>query len=176
MTAAGRLGYPVAMKTAAGVAHKSDIDGVVVGIRDPEEAVAAYGRLASIGPRVLVQSMAPAGVEISVGLTRDEQYGPVVVVAAGGVLVEVMADRAVALPPFGPEVARSLIGRLRMRPLLDGFRGRPPVDLDALVAAVVVVGLMGHHLGDVIDSLDINPLIVHPDGCVAVDALVLPRA
>jgi acetate---CoA ligase (ADP-forming) len=175
VAAADRLGYPVVMKTAAGVAHKSDVGGVVVGIGDPREALAAYGRLASIGSGVLVQSMAPTGVEISVGLTRDEQFGPVVVVAAGGVLVEMMADRAVALPPFGPDVARSLIGRLRVRPLLDGFRGGPPVDVEALVAAVCAVGQIGHHLGDVIDSLDINPFIVHPDGCVAVDALVVPR-
>ncbi len=176
VAAADRLAYPVVMKTAVGVAHKSDIEGVIVGINDPGDVVAAFGRLASIGPRVLVQSMAPAGVELSVGLTRDEQYGPVVVVAAGGVLVEVMADRAVALAPLDPEVARSLIGRLRMRPLLDGVRGRPPVDVDALVAAVVRVGLIGHHLGGVIEALDINPLIVHPNGCVAVDALVVPRA
>ena len=175
VTAADRLGYPVVMKTATGVAHKSDVGGVIVGIGDPGAALAAYGRLASIGPGVLVQSMAPIGVEISVGLTRDEQFGPVVVVAAGGVLVEMMADRAVALPPFGPDVARSLIGSLRVRPLLDGFRGGPPVDVDALVAAVGAVGLIGHHLGDVIESLDINPFIVHPDGCVAVDALVVPR-
>ena len=81
----------------------------------------------------------PAGVELSVGIVRDDALGPMVVVAAGGVLVELLADRAVALPPLTHEGALRMLDRLRLRPLLDGFRGAPPVDLDALADVIVKV-------------------------------------
>ena len=118
---------------------------------------------------------AAPGTELSLGLARDPSLGPLVVVAAGGVLVELLADRVVALPPVGPQQARDLVNRLRAARLLAGVRGRPPADLAAVAAAVGAVSQIAVELGDALDALDINPLICGPDGAVAVDALAIPR-
>lgn len=173
--AARRTGYPVVLKTAEGIAHKTEVGGVITRVGDDEGVRGAYGELSGIGPRVAVQATAPHGVEMAVGLTRDEVFGPVVMVAAGGVLVELIDDRCVALAPVSPAGARALLDGLAIRRLLDGFRGRPGVSIDALIAAIVAVGAIGHHLGDMIHSLDLNPVIAHSNGCVAVDALVAKR-
>ena len=106
---------------------------------------------------------------------HDPQFGPLVLVGAGGVLVEIMKDRRLALPPLDEARAESLIDRLAIRPLLDGVRGRPPADVDALTRAVVGMSWLAHDLGPHIYGLDANPVICGPDGCVAVDALVIPR-
>ena len=119
--------------------------------------------------------MAPAGIEMHLGIVRDEQFGPLVLVAAGGVLVEVLADRRLALPPLDHARALSMIERLRTRPLLEGVRGAAPADLDALARAVVALSRLAQDLGDAVDAVDANPIICGPAGCLAVDALVLPR-
>ena len=119
--------------------------------------------------------MAPPGVEIHLGIVRDAQFGPLVLVAAGGTLVEVLKDRRLALPPLDDVRARRLVDELRVRPLLDGVRGQPPAEVDALVNAIVGLSWLGHDLGDRLEALDANPVICGPEGCVAVDALVLPR-
>jgi hypothetical protein len=98
-----------------------------------------------------------------------------VLVAAGGVLVEVLNDRRLALPPLDAVRARRLVDDLRVRPLLDGVRGQPPADIDALVKAVVGLSWLAHDLGDRLDAVDVNPVICGADGCVAADALVVPR-
>jgi acyl-CoA synthetase (NDP forming) len=175
--AAIALGWPVALKTSLpGLLHKSDAGGVVLGLNGPDALRAAYGDLVSrLGPEVLVQPMAPAGVEMHLGIVRDEQFGPLVLVAAGGVLVEVLADRRLALPPLDEARARWMIDRLQTRALLDGVRGAPAADVDALVRAVVAMSRLATDLGDNVAAVDANPVICGPDGCVAVDALVLPR-
>ncbi len=175
--AAGAIGYPVVLKTGEpGVAHKSDAGGVILGLRDAAALRAAYAHLAArLGPQVLVCATAAPGTELSLGLARDPSLGPLVVVAAGGVLVELLADRVVALPPVGPQQARDLVNRLRAARLLAGVRGRPPADLAAVAAAVGAVSQIAVELGDALDALDINPLICGPDGAVAVDALAIPR-
>ena len=106
---------------------------------------------------------------------RDPLLGPLVLVAAGGSLVEVLGQRAVALPPVDAETARRLIGSLPLADLLAGHRGRPAVAVDELATAVVAVSQLAHELGHLLEAVDVNPLIVHPAGAVAVDALVLPR-
>jgi hypothetical protein len=98
-----------------------------------------------------------------------------VLVAAGGLLVEVLNDRGLALPPLDAARATRLIDRLKVRPLLGGVRGRPPAHLVALAEAVVALSWLAHDLGEHIEALDANPVIVGVDGCVAVDALVVPR-
>ncbi|WP_286141764.1 acetate--CoA ligase family protein [Mycobacterium sp. M26] len=118
--------------------------------------------------------MAPAGVEISVGVVRDANFGPLVIVAAGGTLVELLADRAVALPPVTRESATALLRSLRTAPLLAGWRGAPPVDIDALADAVVGFSQLAIELGDHLDAVEANPVIASPSGAVAVDALVIP--
>ncbi len=138
---------------------------------------AAYADLARrLGPRVTVARMAPPGVELHLGIVRDPQFGPLVMVAAGGVLVEVLADRRLGLPPLDEPRARRLVERLRVRALLEGVRGRPPADVDALVRALVRLSALAADLGDLLEALDANPVICGPEGCVAVDALAIPRA
>ena len=120
--------------------------------------------------------MAKPGVELALGLVNDHQFGPLVVVAAGGTLIEVMEDRRVAMPPVDRLRARELLDRLRLRPLLGGHRKRPAADLDKLADAIARFSLLAASLGDLIAELDVNPLIACAEGAVAVDALVLPRA
>jgi acetate---CoA ligase (ADP-forming) len=123
---------------------------------------------------VLVAAMAGPGVELALGVVADPQFGPLVMVAAGGVLVEVLGDRRFALPPVGHGQARAMLDRLAVRPLLDGVRGAPPADLNAVARAVVDLSVLALDLGDRLAAVDVNPLIAGPDGCVAVDALVVP--
>ncbi len=177
LAAAAEIGYPVVLKTGEpGIAHKSDAGGVLLGLRDPDALGAAYQDLAErLGRRVLVCETIPAGPELSLGLARDHELGPLLVVGAGGVLVELLADRAVALPPVSPAGARRMLATLRVSRLLDGLRGQPPADLDAVTAAITGLSQLAVELGDVLEALDINPLICGPAGAVAVDALAIPR-
>ncbi|HEX6580850.1 MAG TPA: acetate--CoA ligase family protein [Actinomycetota bacterium] len=174
--AADRINYPVAIKTAVpGISHKSEVRGVRVGIMDVGGLRETYRDLADrLGPEVTVAAMAPPGVEVALGIVRDPTFGPLVLAAAGGVLVEVLRDRKLALPPIGVDAARRLIDGLAIRPLLDGVRGAPRCDVDALADAVSRLSLLAIDLGDQIAELDVNPVIVSPSGCVAVDALVIP--
>ncbi len=164
--AANELGWPVAIKTAApGVQHKSDVGGVALGLADADALRTAYEDIAArLGPRVVVAPMAPKGVEVALGVVRDPTFGPLVLVAAGGVLVELMKDRQLALPPLDEHRARSLIDRLRSRPLLDGVRGAPAADVASLAFAISRLSVLAGDLGDLIAALDVNPMIVSPGG------------
>ncbi|TPL94100.1 acetate--CoA ligase family protein [Mesorhizobium sp. B2-3-12] len=177
LAAARETGFPVALKTAVpGIQHKSDVGGVRLGLGDAAALMDAYaGMAARLGPEVLVAEMAPKGVEIAFGLIRDPQFGPYLVVASGGVWIEVLRDRAVALPPLSLERAQALIGRLKTSPLLDGGRGQPPADRRALATALARFSMLAADLGDLIDEMDVNPLMVSDRGCMAVDALLLGR-
>ena len=178
LEAAERLGFPVAVKTAVhGVQHKSDAGGVMLGIEDPPSLEGAYRDLERrLGPAVTVSTMAPAGVEIALGIVSDSQFGPLVLAGAGGVLVEILKDRRLALPPLDEPRARSLIEALEIRPLLDGVRGQPAAHVEALTRAIVGLSWLAHDLGEHVEALDANPVICGPNGCVAVDALVIARA
>jgi acetate---CoA ligase (ADP-forming) len=175
--AAGRIGWPVALKTAAAdTRHKTEAGGVRLGIRDAEALRAAYLDLSGrLGPNVVVQAMSSAGVEVALGVVHDEQFGPMVMAAAGGTLVEVLRDRRFALPPLDLPRARSLIDRLAVRPLLDGVRGGPPAHVDAVAEALVRLSVLAQELGDLVEAIDVNPLVAGPQGCVAVDVLVVRR-
>ena len=172
--AAGSLGYPVALKTAT-ASHKTELGGVMLGLDDGDALAAAYREMAGrLGPAVTVQEMVEPGVEMALGVVRDPQFGPLVMVAAGGVLIESLRDRRLALPLVDEARARRIIDRLRARPLLDGVRGALAADVTALARALARLSLLARDLGDLIGALDVNPIIVHPHGCVAVDALVEP--
>jgi acyl-CoA synthetase (NDP forming) len=175
--AAERIGFPVALKTATpGITHKSDVGGVRLGVDDSPSLEDAYSDLErALGPQVVVAGMAPAGVEIALGVVRDDQFGPLVLVGAGGVLVEVLGDRRLALPPLDEPRARRMVDRLAVRSLLDGVRGALPADVNALVRLIVSVSWIAHDLGDLVDAIDVNPVICGVEGCLAVDALVLPK-
>lgn len=174
LAAAERLGYPVALKTSA-ASHKTDVGGVVLNVGDGEALAAAYREMAGrLGPEATVQEMAAPGLEMALGIVHDAQFGPLVMVAAGGVLIETLRDRGLALPPVDEARARRLIDRLEVRRLLDGVRGASQTDVAALARALTHLSVLARDLGDLIGALDVNPLIVGPQGCVAVDALVEP--
>ena len=177
LAAAELIGYPVAIKTAEpNIQHKSDVDGVRLSLADASASEGGYADLARrLGPRVLVAEMASPGVELHLGVVRDLQFGPLVLIAAGGVLVEVLRDRRLALPPLDDVQARRLVDGLQMRPLLDGVRGQPPADVGSLVEAIIGLSWLASDLGDDLEALDANPVICGPEGCLAVDALVIPR-
>jgi succinyl-CoA synthetase beta subunit len=171
--AAGRLGYPVVLKTATPIAHKSEERGVLVGIEDEAGLAHAYRDLsARLGPEVTVAEHIEAGVEIALGMVTDPQFGPVVIVSAGGRLIEVMDDRVALLPPVEASAARRALDRLRIRPLLEGFRGGPPADLDRLVDVIVRFSELATDAAGQVNAIDVNPVIAGPDRAVAVDALM----
>ena len=174
--AAAAVGYPVAVKTdEPGVAHKSDVGGVHLNLGDPAGLAAAYEDLAArLGPRVAICEMAAPGTELILGMARDPALGPLIVVGAGGVLAEYLAERAVALPPVSEADAGRMIAGLRVAEILAGVRGQPPCDADALAGAIAAFSRLISDLGDAIDAFDINPLICSPSGVLAVDALALP--
>ncbi len=147
-----------------------------MGVADEEALRDAYADLAArLGPQVTVAALAPAGVELALGIVRDPTFGPLVLVAAGGILVELLGDRKLALPPLDEAGARRLIDALQVRPLLDGVRGAPASDVDAVAHAVSRLSVLAADLGDHLEALDVNPIIAGPRGCVAVDALVITR-
>ncbi|MGH6718635.1 MAG: acetate--CoA ligase family protein, partial [Alphaproteobacteria bacterium] len=138
--------------------------------------IAAYVDLAErLGRRMVVAPMARPGVELAFGLVTDAQFGPLVMVGAGGTLIEVVRDRVMALPPFDDATARRLIDRLALRRLLDGVRGRPPLNVDALAQAFARFSVLAATLGPRLAEIDVNPVIAGANGCVAVDALVIAR-
>ena len=183
--AASLVGYPVVMKASgAQIAHKTELGLVKVGLTSASQVRDAYRELTDIArydeislDGVLVCQMVERGVEMVVGVTHDALFGPTVTVGLGGVLVEVLRDVAVRVPPFGEDQARSMLAELRGRALLGGVRGGPPVDVDALVEVVLRVQRMALELGDDIAELDINPLMVLPrgQGAVALDAMAVCR-
>jgi len=177
LAAANRIGFPVALKTAKeGLNHKSDMGGVILGIGDELQLRNMYQILSHrLGADVLVAPMAPGGVEMFLGIKRDSQFGPVVLLGFGGVLAETINDVQFALPPFDAAHARRCVDRMRLRSLLDGVRGKPAVDVDAFCRAAARFSVMAHALRDVLSELDVNPVIVSDDGAIAVDALVVGR-
>ncbi len=177
LAAAESIGYPVVLKTdEPAILHKSDVGGVLTGIVSPERLTAGYADLAArVGPRALVCESVPAGVELALGIVRDRELGPLIVVGAGGVLVELLADRVVALPPVPARLASELVDGLRVRKLLAGVRGAAAADMNAVIAAIIGLSALALELGNELEALDVNPLICGPAGAVAVDALAIPR-
>ncbi|MDI3405774.1 acetate--CoA ligase [Streptomyces cavernicola] len=170
--AAHRTGYPLALK-AMGLAHKTEAGGVALGLADEDGLRAAFARMrARTGAeRYAVEAMVspPYAVELIVGVRRDPAFGPVAMVGIGGVTAELLADTAVALAPLTPERARALLLSLRHAPLLTGWRGAPPVHLDAAAAALCAVARAGADHPE-LSELEVNPLLVHPGGAIALDA------
>ena len=177
LAVAGAIGYPVVVKTdEPGIAHKSDVGGVRLGLAGPAEAGDAYDDLAArLGPRVVVCETAPPGTELTLGIVTDPALGPLLVVGAGGVLVEILAERAVLLAPATRSAALAALARLRIAPVLAGSRGQPAADLGAIADAIAGLSHLACDLGDTLEALDINPLICAPTGPLAVDALLIPR-
>jgi acetyltransferase len=177
---ADSLGYPVVVKLdAAGHAHKSEIGGVRVGladaaaVRDAAADLLALELPAGASLRgLLVAEMIEDGVELIVGMERDEQFGPTVLIGLGGVLTEVLDDVALRLAPVPPASSREILDELRGAPLLHGFRGGPALDLDAITDVVTAVGRLAIARPDIVE-IDLNPVIATEHGASIVDALVV---
>jgi acetyltransferase len=181
---AGTMGFPVALKIeSAMITHKSDVGGVALNLADPRVVHDAYAQLIiEVGRRVpgakidgvVVQRMAGEGTEMILGVKRDPLFGPVILCGFGGILVELLKDVAIGIPPLSRDQAAEMLRKLRGFSILGGMRGKPPADVEALCDAVVGVSQLALSLGDRLAGLDINPLIVLPggQGAVAVDAVV----
>lgn len=177
LAAARAIGYPVVVKTDEAITHKTDVGGVVVGLSSDADVVAAYQAMAArLGPKVVVCEQVGAGTEVLLGAIRDPNLGMVLLLGAGGVLVEQVADRAAALPPVSQERAAELVRRRTLHTMLAKPRGRPPADLGAVASAVAGFSVLLAELGDDLDAIEINPLLCSASGAVAVDVHVEPRS
>jgi len=173
--AAREIGFPVVLKAVgAELAHKTEIGAVELNLKSDTDVAAAAGRLSNHADRLLVEKMVEGIGELIVGIARDRQFGPHLVVGAGGVLVELIKDTKVLLLPTTRGEVEAAIRGLKSAPLMEGFRGRPKGDIASAVATVMAVAEFAQSHWNEIEELDINPLIVCPEGegAVAADALI----
>jgi acetyltransferase len=180
---AANIAGPVVLKIVSpDILHKSDIGGVALDLVGPahvEEAAAAMlERIGRAAPEaglsgLTVQPMIrrPGGYELIVGVTTDRQFGPTLLFGQGGTAVEVINDRALALPPLNLHLARELMSRTRIQRLLEGYRGQPPADLDAIAATLVKISQLVIDIAE-IEELDINPLLADASGVIALDVRI----
>jgi acyl-CoA synthetase (NDP forming) len=179
---AAEAGFPVVLKVVSGdIAHKSDVGGVELNLADADAVRDAYARImASVKAAapdatvdgVAVQEMAKPGTEVIIGTTTDPQFGPVMMFGLGGILVEVLKDVAFRIVPLEQRDARQIIREIKAFAVLEGVRGQPGADLEALEGMVLQVSefVAGH---PEVAELDLNPVIAYPDGAIAVDARVV---
>lgn len=174
--AASGVGFPLVAKTAEpGILHKSDVGGVVLNITSVEEAQDAYASLSeNLGPRVLLSSMASGDAEMALGLVQDAQFGSFVMIAFGGIWIEILKDSQLAMVPVNRDVAARRISDLKMAKVLEGVRGADPCDVSALIDTYIRFGHLVADLGDCLAEVDINPVLVSSNGVVAVDSLIIP--
>jgi acyl-CoA synthetase (NDP forming) len=176
VAAARELGFPVVLKASApGLVHKSDVGGVALDLRDEKSVAEAYDTMSrSVGTAMtgaVVQPMVGAGVEVIVGITHDPSFGPLVLFGLGGVTAELLADRALRLVPVTDEDAHQLVRSLRGSQLFFGYRGLPPVDVDALEDLLLRVGALADAVPEIVE-MDLNPVVASADGVVAIDVKV----
>jgi acetate---CoA ligase (ADP-forming) len=184
VAAADELGYPVVLKVESpDVLHKSDVGGVRVGCADAAAVRAAYAEMLAEVARqrpsarldgVVIQPMVAGGVEVIIGVKTDPLFGPAVVFGLGGILVEVLKDVAIRVPPLDAATAREMVEEIRGAALLRGVRGHPPADMAALADAIVRLGQLAHDHREHLVALDLNPVLALPEGqrVTAVDWLI----
>jgi len=182
VAAAREVGFPVALKIVSpDITHKSDVGGVKLNLSTPDEAKAAFDEIVAAAKKaqpdakidgVSVQKMARPGIEVIMGMSQDAQFGPVLMFGLGGILVEVLKDVSFRLVPITPRDARQMVQEIKGRPLLEGYRGQEPADVEALEKLLL-------RLSDFIEKhpeiaeLDLNPIFAYKDGAVAVDARII---
>jgi acetyltransferase len=179
------IGFPVVLKAVcATLTHKSDVGAVQLNLRDADALRAAWGRieanlaahgLADALEGMLVAQMVTGGLELVMGVHRDPEMGPVIMGGSGGVLLELVRDVAFAAPPLNLAKAHDLIARTKAGALMKGYRGSGALDAQAYAQALVALGRLAHDLGDVLESIDVNPFLLLSEGGVALDALVVLR-
>jgi acyl-CoA synthetase (NDP forming)/GNAT superfamily N-acetyltransferase len=174
-TAAAEIGYPIVAKVCrTGIAHKTDLGFVTRDLRDGDATAAAVRQLRTVSgfeDPILLQGQSPAGVELAIGLVNDPRVGPLLMISTGGVELELWADQVYLVAPVSEQRVRSALRSLRSWPLLRGFRGAAPADVDAFVRLAVLVSQLGDRLPEVAE-LDLNPVIVGTDGVSCVDAKI----
>jgi acetyl-CoA synthetase len=174
VAAADALGYPVVVK-AMGIAHKTEVGGVRLNLGNADNVTAAIMEMSALSGSFLIEKMVEGVVaELIVGVSRDEQFGPYLLVGAGGILVELMKDsEAILLPTTRTQVLHAL-GQLKCSPLLNGYRGTPPADLNAAADVILIIAGMVEDDPSAIIELDINPLMLLEEGrgVVAADSLI----
>jgi len=179
------FGFPVVLKVASpDIVHKSDIGGVKVGLTNATQVSKAYREImtsvkqkepkASIHG-VSVQPMAKPGVEIIIGMSKDAQFGPVIMFGLGGILVEILKDVSFRIVPLAKRDAREMIRDIKGYPVLEGYRGQPPSDVAALEDMILKVSAFVERT-PVIKELDLNPVFAYKDGAIAVDARIVLEA
>jgi succinyl-CoA synthetase beta subunit len=178
VSASAGLGFPVVLKAcSAELMHKSERGCIELNLRSERDVQEAYKRIIrSVDLElegVLVQEMVPGQRELVVGLTRDPQFGPCVMLGMGGMMTEVFQDTVFRMAPFDMTEAKDMTEELRFKTILGAFRGQKPVDMEILCRTLMAVGQIGLEL-ETVSELDINPMIITPEGrLVAVDALVV---
>jgi acyl-CoA synthetase (NDP forming) len=173
LAAGSRLSYPVVLKSTQAGDHKSDVGGVLTGIDSHSAMESAYRELADrLGAGALVAEMVEPGVEVGLGMVTDPQFGPVVILAAGGTLIEVLRDRVALMPPVDRSRARIALERLSLWPMLRGARGGMEVDLESLCDVVARFSEVAIDSVGRVSTIDVNPVIAGPERSVAVDALM----
>jgi acyl-CoA synthetase (NDP forming) len=187
IVAADEIGGPVALKVQSpDITHKTEAGAVALGIAGPSAVRDAYERVManakSAHPQaairgVLVQAMAPPGLEMILGVTRDPDFGPMLMTGLGGIHVEVLRDVGFSPVPIGQDEALALLGELKGAAFLDGARGAPPADREALAELIAALSRFAADHGELIEEIDLNPVIVHPEGqgLTVVDALIVKR-
>lgn len=166
-----QLNYPLVVKVASSaIAHKTDVGGVVTGIRNADELREAVERVLAIegAGGALVEEMAPKGIEVIVGGVMDPQFGPVIMFGLGGVFVELYRDVVFGLAPLSPEDAALLVERIKGLRLLHGFRGEGAADIPALAKVMAAASEM--MATGMVGELDLNPVAVYPKGAIILDA------
>ncbi|HEY5638693.1 MAG TPA: acetate--CoA ligase family protein [Dehalococcoidia bacterium] len=180
--AAAKAGLPVVLKIVSpDITHKSDVGGVKVGLEDEAAVRAAYDEIVdAVKERqptariegVAVQAMAPAGTEVIVGMSKDPQFGPVLMFGLGGIFVEVLKDVAFRIVPLEERDAREMIDEINGRAILDGVRGGEPADIGALAGLLLKLSAFAE-ANPQVEELDLNPVFAYKDGCIAVDARIV---
>lgn len=181
--AANRIGYPVVMKIASPqISHKSDVDGVKVNIKTPEQVRSTFLDITSRAQRMrkdafisgcLIQSMAPVGSkEVIVGFKRDPQFGPLILFGLGGIYVEVLKDVSFRLAPLTLGDAQEVIREIKAFPLLRGVRGEQPVDFKAIEDVVLIMSQLAMDFPEISEA-EFNPVLVSPEGAIVADVRVI---
>ncbi len=170
------IGYPVVAKVVSPlVIHKSDVGGVAVNIRSDEQLDAAFSRFARLDgfEAMLVEEMMPGCVELIVGATIDLQFGPVILLGLGGTSVEIYKDTALRLAPLQEKDVLAMVRQLKAHPLLEGYRGGEPIDMTELTRLLVRFSQLVMELEELIESIDLNPVLCKGSQCVIADARIM---
>ena len=175
LSTAREMSFPLVLKTAAeDVYHKSELSGVYLDINSEEELRSSYQELQKKlpGNALLAKMIQSEGVEMIVGMTTDQQLGPMVTIGFGGYYAEAMNDAVTLMPPFTKEMAKKALSKLKMKTLLEGYRGSKPVDLESFAEFTSRFSVITVELSNQICEIDLNPVILGNDNCIAVDALI----